>query len=133
MPRPLRSRTVLSMSIASCALIAATAHAQPALVEGSFSLDRYEPTPYGDRFFAVQGAGTDSAAPFRIGVTLDFAKDPLLLQPRRENPDLEDEVVGNQLFGHLGLSYAFFDRILVSASMPFGFASSGNDPVSNSL
>ena len=132
----LRSLTFLAVA-APAVLASRSAAAQS--VAGNFALDRYEPTAIGDRFFSVPGGAVDGDLQLRAGLIVDYAKDPLVLHDTCEasssgltcnvdggGSDI-GSVVSSQLYGHLGVSFAIADRVLVSASLPIAIVNSGDE------
>src|SRR5207248_5911662 len=102
---PRMKRLVVAVGIALCLLGAARAQAQ------GFQLERYEPTPAGAWFFAVQHPWYSSTRYFAAGLTLDYAHNVLL--GGIFNPDFKKTVaiVEHQLVGHLDVAGSFLDRV----------------------
>lgn len=114
----------LSLSLAS-----GVARAQS--TEG-FALNRYEPTPAGDRFFAIPGADPAGHALFRAWLVGDYGYQPLVLY-EANGEDQVGDIVQNQLYLHLGMSIALWDRLSLSLNMPFALVSEGQSPESGSV
>jgi OmpA-OmpF porin, OOP family len=139
-------RAVATAAFAAPFLLTQAALAQEPLT-GGFALDRYEPTVVGDRFFAVPGGGVDGKNTFRFGLSLEYAHDPLVIRDtcvdgnnngtiegdtecNVDDPEELASVVEHQMTAHVGLSYALFDRLLLSMSVPLHILNKG-DSVTN--
>ena len=91
---------------------------------GGIALDQLQPSPAGDTFAAVP-------SPFAVGhlvprgvVLFDYASQPL----RLVTPTASRAVVAGQGFLHLGASFALWDRLLLSLSLPVALVQSGEAP-----
>src|SRR5687768_7864276 len=93
-------RLVIALSVLA-ALGGSVGSAAAQTVE-PFALDRYEPTPAGDRFFAVPGADPAGHATFRAGLVLDYAYRPLVVYRNDGDEDI-GSLVSDQLFLHAGV------------------------------
>lgn len=105
---------------------ARSAEAQP--LDG-FALDRFEPTPVGDRFFGVPGAEVAGHGRLYVGLLADYAYRPLVLY-RNDGDDRVGSVVSDQVYLHAGFTVALFDRLQISLNAPFALATSGDSPES---
>lgn len=125
-----RARTPASALVAALATALALAigsraeGAEP--IVGRFALDRYEPTPPGDRFFAVPSGGVDGDLAFRAGLSFDYAHDPLVLHDARGA--VLGSTVSSQLVTHVGASLALWDQVLMSLDLPLALVNTGDDP-----
>src|SRR5262249_37626042 len=88
---------------------------------------RYEPTPAGDRFFAVPGADPGGNVSLRAGLVGDYAHHPLVLATKNGDEQV-GIIVGDQLFVHAGLSLSLWDRLVLSVNQPFALLVSGDSP-----
>ncbi len=102
--------------------IAATTHAQ-----GGFSLDRFQPSPAGDRFFGVQGGDPGGALSPRFMLLGDYAYKPLVLY-RASDDQAVGNVVSNQLIVHAAAGIALWDRLWGFADMPLALYTNGQNP-----
>ncbi|MGC4093035.1 MAG: OmpA family protein [Polyangiaceae bacterium] len=117
------------LALAMCGLYASRAEAQQL---EHFSLDRYEPTPAGDRFFGVPG-GDDGAHGAVRGMLLgEYAWRPLVLY-RNDGDNRVGSIVRDQVFLHLGVGFGLWHRLNVSANLPFALVSSGTSPTSSGI
>src|SRR5262245_59580333 len=123
-------RLLTAIALAAPALTSASSARAQDPVLGQFALDRYEPTPAGDRFFAIPSGAVDGESVLRLSLTFDYAKDPLVLRDtcNDANKDgtftaaecnLDDtkslgSVVSDQLIAHIGVSYALWEHLLLS-------------------
>jgi OmpA-OmpF porin, OOP family len=137
MPRrsfSLRTLSLLTFAVPTV-LLPQLAEAQ-APVPGNFALDRYEPTPVSDLFFAVPSGSVEGESVIRGGFYIDYAKDPLVLQDTcmpdgtacNEEGTERGAIVGDHLFGHMALSLALLDRILVDVNIPVALVANGDSP-----
>jgi uncharacterized repeat protein (TIGR01451 family) len=101
---------------AALLLVAAPAAAQ----KSGFSLERYDPTPAGEWTLDVEHPWySRTHAFFAGGLTLDYAHDPLIFGIRNASGFTQTEaVVAHALTGHVDLAASFFDRVLLSFSLP---------------
>jgi hypothetical protein len=86
-----------------------------------FALDRYQPTPAGEWFFAVEQPRYANTRWFAGGITLDYGNKPLVAGTRSADGSTFVEtstVIAHQLVWHVDLAGSFIDRIMVSASLP---------------
>lgn len=113
------------------ALSLAPAAAKAQSSEG-FALNRYEPTPAGDRFFAVPGADPAGHALFRAWLVGDYGYQPLVLY-EADGEEQVGDIVQDQLYLHLGLSIALWERLSLSLNMPFVLVSDGQSPEADGL
>ncbi len=115
----------------SCVLLAFERPAQSQQLQ-AFALDRYEPTPAGDRFFGVEGADLGGHVTPRFQLLGDYAYRPLVAY-RNGGDDRIGSVVSDQLFLHLGVSLGLWDRLLVSLNAPFALVTTGDSPSATGL
>jgi outer membrane protein OmpA-like peptidoglycan-associated protein len=114
------SLVVLATSAAAGAFsIASTADAQRV----GWALDRYEPNPAGDVFFAADFPWYNRTRLFAIGLVADYARDPLVLYG--SNGDPTRRIVDSQGVLHVQGSLALFDRIGINFSLPISLFQTG--------
>ncbi len=91
-----------------------------------FQLERYEPTPAGDWFFAVNHPWYSSTRYFAGGVTLDYAHDPLLGGSYSGDKFTEQvKIVEHMVVGHVDVAGSLWDRVQLSFSLPITLHESG--------
>lgn len=92
---------------------------------GGWALDRYEPSPAGDTFFAAESPwyAHDGLA-FRSGVVFDYARNPLVVRGEMGS-DVSTRVVENMLVAHAQLGIALGDRLNFHLSVPLSLWQSG--------
>ena len=116
-----------STSGATALVLAALTLARPSLAQSSGatgSLERFHPAPAGDALFGVPSPSVGGHLVPRAAAIVDFASRPLSIQ----SDSGKLAIVESQLFLHLDVSFALFDRVLVSVDMPFALAQSGESP-----
>ena len=114
-----RLRAAAFALAAGAALAAPSASAQ---TRDGFALNRYEPTPQGDVFFMAEHPWYSSTRVFAAGLTLDYAANPLVVQP---TGGAQRALVSGMLTGHVGAAVSFLDRVGVSLSLPVAFLQDG--------
>ncbi len=108
-------RSAMIVAMAAAMLVPATA--ARAQQTRNIALPRFEPAPAGDLFFGVPSPATPGMAVLRGGVLLDYAHNPLILTD--ENDKTVGHVVEHQLLLHLNVALVLFERLQVSADLPF--------------
>ena len=112
------------------AVLAATspARAQSQPSQG-FQLNRYEPTAAGEWSFAVDHPFYSSIRYFAVGLTLNYAHNPLILGTRSDDGAFSPKatIIADQLITHIDLAGSFLDRILFTATLPVILVSQGPD------
>ena len=108
-----------SLLIAACTLTA-QANAQDRY------LDRFQPSPAGDRFFGVQGGDPGGHLSPRLMLLGDYAYKPLVLYDA--NDQAVSALVKNQLILHVAAGISLWDRLWLFADMPFALYASGDTP-----
>ncbi|MEI9937365.1 MAG: OmpA family protein [Pseudomonadota bacterium] len=117
-----RANTCISKTIVF-ALLAVTgvAHAE------GLALNRFDPAPAGDRMFGVPSPYVAGELTPHVMVLADYAHDPLVLRSDPNDAD-RGSVVRNQLFLHLNLSLALWNRLNLDISVPIALVQNGDDP-----
>jgi len=118
--------------LAGSTLAAALAVAATSFAQGSFALDRFEPSPAGDRFFGVQGGDPGGHLSPRLMLLGDYAYKPLVLYRASDNQAIGN-LVSNQLIVHAAAGIALWDRLWVFANMPFALVTNGQNPTVGGL
>lgn len=116
------SRLLALGSAAALLFWAGGAIAQSVPVTGS--LERFQPSVPGDALLGVPSPATAGHLVPRATITGNYAYRPLSIQ----DGDERKVIVSDQFFLHLAASFALFDRVLVSADMPFVLAQGGESP-----
>ncbi len=117
------ARRALTFLASSAALLLA----RPALAQSNGatgSLERFHPAPAGDAMFGVPSPSVGGHLVPRATAIVDYASRPLSIQ----SGSTRYGIVESQLFLHLNVSLALFDRLLLSVDMPFALAQSGESP-----
>ena len=92
----------------------------------TFSIDRFQPAPAGDRFFGVQGGDPGGDLAPRLMLLGDYAYKPLVLYSDSGNQE-QGAVVSNRMLLHIGAGLSLWNRLWVSANMPLALVSNGHD------
>jgi outer membrane protein OmpA-like peptidoglycan-associated protein len=92
-----------------------------------FSLDRFQPSLPGDRFFGVEGGDPGGHLLPRLMLLGDYAYRPLSLYSEPGDVRVGD-IVKNQLLVHVAAGVTLWDRLLVAADMPLTLLLSGQSP-----
>lgn len=122
--RPLHStRLAVTIALVTSVGSASLANAQDQNVD----LPKHAPSPAGDRFFGVPSPYVPGALAFHGGVALDYAHGTLSLV------DADDKVlarvVEHQLLLDVNLALALFNRLEISADMPFAVVNRGDGTI----
>jgi outer membrane protein OmpA-like peptidoglycan-associated protein len=93
-----------------------------------FQVNRYEPTPAGQWSFAVDHPWYSATRYFAVGVTLDYAHNPLVLSSTAADgtPGPNLVLLSHQLSGHLDLATSFLGRVNLSLALPMALWESGD-------
>jgi OmpA-OmpF porin, OOP family len=119
----MKARTTIALALAASAVAApGVAHAQTK-VEG-FALDTFDPSVPVDAFFGVPSPAIGGHLELRGAVLFDFALRPF----KYDDGSTTTFVVKSQGYLRADVSFALWDRLLVSLDMPFALANSGTDP-----
>jgi OmpA-OmpF porin, OOP family len=123
--------TLAACAAAVCLLFPARASAQQSLDQAfadGFSLQRFEPSPAGDRFFVVPEGAVPAGEPgIRAQVLGHYLLQPSLV--RTDNvTGLDRELVSKQFFLHPALSYAPTKWLLTHFDLPIALSQSGQGP-----
>lgn len=123
--RPLLQRSIFALlALALAAGADANAQSQPNL---GYQLNRYEPTAAGEWSFAVEHPWYSSTRHFAVGLTLNYAHQPLVLGYKDSAGFTQTQsLVTHQMIGHLDVAGSFLDRVLVTASLPVVMLSQGS-------
>jgi OmpA-OmpF porin, OOP family len=109
------------MVLAVTTMVPASAGAQ---AFGGIALEKLDPAPAGDTFTAVPSPFAAGHLVPRGVALFDYASRPLtLVTTSSARP-----VVAGQGFLHLGASFALWDRLLLSLSLPIALVQSGEAP-----
>ena len=88
------------------------------------AVERFQPSPSGDAFFGVAGPTVGGHLVPRVTAIFDYADKPLSIQ---DGP-VKAAIVSHQAYLHLDASFALWDRLLISADMPFELTEGGDSP-----
>ncbi|MEZ4300026.1 MAG: OmpA family protein [Polyangiaceae bacterium] len=111
-------------SATAAALAPAVASAQPAPAPATGALERFEPSVPGDAFLGVPSPAVGGHLVPRASIFGSYAYHPLSIQ----DGDTRYVIVSDQFFLHAAASLALWDRLLISANMPFALAQGGDSP-----
>lgn len=107
-----------------CSLLGATRASAQAAAHAAAPLDRFEPAPAGDMFFAVPSAGVAGELCPAVGVTWSYARDPLVLRTASgRSPPLH--WVDHQMILHAQASLQLFKRVELDLDFPFTLGQGG--------
>lgn len=119
-----KTRTIWGVALAAILAWAPQAVAQQS--NNGLSLDRFQPSMAGDRFFGVEGGDPGGHALPRLMLLGDYAYRPMTLYRSADDSRIGD-VVGNQLILHLSGAVTLWDRLLIGADMPLALLTNGSD------
>jgi outer membrane protein OmpA-like peptidoglycan-associated protein len=122
--RPRALLTGSRLGALAFALLLATPTLARAQQNPSGALERFQPVPAGDAMFGVPSPAIGGHLVPRATAIFDFAYRPLSIQ----NGTQRYVIVSRQAFLHIDASLALWDRLLVSADMPFALVQSGDNP-----
>ena len=115
---------ILALCVAcSIGLLARPSSGQEAAARTG-SVARFQPSVPGDAMFGVPSPVVGGHLVPRAAVIADYAYLPLSI----EDGDTRQAIVADQLFLHAAVSFALFDRVLLSADMPFALFQTGDSP-----
>jgi hypothetical protein len=117
----LRRLAILALGLA---LALGPAHAGAGA--SGFALDRYQPAERGGDFYLLDSASIRGHLVTAGGATLDWGHRPLVVLSGADGR-VTKELVGEQLFTHLGASVTFRERFRAGVSIPFAPWVSGED------
>ncbi len=117
-------RAAIACAVAAGLLGAASPAAAQSSI-GGYALNQFEAAPAGDPFFGVTSPLVVGHLVPRAAALFDYAQAPLRLLAA---DGTATEIVSSQGFLRVDASFALWDRLLVSADMPFALLQSGNDP-----
>jgi OmpA-OmpF porin, OOP family len=119
----MRTRIASALAILATALLGASP-ARAEVPAGGIALDQLDPAPAGDAFFSLPSPGAPGHLVARGLLMFDYGSRPLVAS----SGDTSGAVVGHQAFGHANLSFALFDRVLVTALLPVAVIQGGENP-----
>ncbi len=117
------ARRAAGLAAAATLGLAANASAQT----HGWALDRFDPSPAGDTFFAADRPwynGSDRVA-LRFGILADYAHDPLVDRNGGQGTGISDRIVEHMLVLHAQVGVSFLDRVNVHLSLPFSLVQDG--------
>lgn len=104
------------------ALFAGAASFRVALAQNhGFQLHRYEPTPSGSLFLAVEHPHYSGVRSLAAGLTFQYAHNPLRYGERASDGAVLENtrsIIAHQLIAHLDVAGALVDRVLLGATLP---------------
>ena len=96
------------------------------LAQASLSLERFQPSLPGDRFFGVEGGDPGGHLSPRLMLLGDYAYRPLSMYAEPGGQKVAD-LVKHLLVLHVAAGVSLWDRLLVVADMPFTVVNKGDD------
>lgn len=123
----LRRRRAVALAMA--AIGAASLPAPSVSASGqTFQLNRYEPTPAGEASLMVNRPLYANDVPYAVGVTFNYAHNPLVFGLRDKDGNFEElrVVVANQFITHFDAAYSPLDWLTFSGSLPVTFFENGS-------
>jgi len=118
--------TLIKRSLSSLALVMVLAWAPSVLAAAGLSLDRFQPSLPGDRFFGVEGDDPGGHLLPRAMLLGDYGYRPLSLYSEPGDQKI-GTVVSHQLVVHVAVGLSLWDRLVVAANMPFNLLTKGSD------
>ncbi|APR82013.1 outer membrane protein OmpA [Minicystis rosea] len=109
----------------SAALMAALGALAPASALAQGAIERFTPAPAGDAMFGVPSPAVGGHLVPRAAAIFDFAYKPLSIQ---DETGARHSIVSRQAFLHVAVSFALWDRLLLSVDMPFALLQAGDSP-----
>lgn len=91
--------------------------------DGGLALDRFQPSPAGDRFFGVQGGDPGGHLSPRLMLLGDYGYRPLTW---KRGDDRVASIVEHQLILHVAAGLSLWDRVWLFADMPVALINSGS-------
>ncbi len=116
-------RALCGLTAASVGLVALPAFGQDTGARTG-SLERFQPAVPGDAMFGVPSPAVGGHLEPRAAIIADYSYLPLSIQ----DGSTRTPIVADQLFLHAAVSFALFDRVLLSADMPFAVFQTGDSP-----
>lgn len=114
-------RALRSLGIAGTIALTLTS----AVRADAFELNQFRPTPLTSDGFAVAGAQSPGHLGFNAALTLDYAKEPLVVELATKD---QYAVVTHQLAMHLTLALGLGSRGTLFAGVPVNLVMNGDDP-----
>jgi outer membrane protein OmpA-like peptidoglycan-associated protein len=115
---------VRSLGLAVTTALVLGASTAAAQQQAPGAVERFQPSPSGDAFFGVAGPTVGGHLVPRVTAIFDYADKPLSIQ---DGP-VKAAIVSHQAYLHLDASFALWDRLLISADMPFELTEGGDSP-----
>jgi OOP family OmpA-OmpF porin len=122
---PLLRRSRLPLfGLATLTALSAALYSSSASAQTGFIANRFDPSEKGSDWFENESLDYRSDWRPAFGVIADYSKDPVVLR----NPDGSNSgsLVSDQLYFHLGVSMALWNRLRLGASLPLELAETGN-------
>jgi outer membrane protein OmpA-like peptidoglycan-associated protein len=123
------------IALVAGAIVSQTSTARAQTPQPGWAVDRFEPSPAGDVFFAAEhpwytGPRRDFA--LRGGLVLDYANEPLVLRRGQGDTASVTPVVTHMLLAHAQFGVALFDRVGIHLSIPISLWQDGaREPITN--
>ncbi len=110
--------------LAGLCSVAGSSRASAQLAPPTAPLDRFEPAPAADAFFAVPSADVAGNLRPAVGLTWSYARDPLVLRSASGRTD-PLRWVDHQMILHTMVSLQLFQRVELDIDLPFTLSQGG--------
>ncbi len=132
MTSPLRRSRLPFLGLATLtALAAALSSSSASAQSGSGVLaERFDPSEKGSDWFENESLDYRSNLRPAFGVIADYARNPIVV--RNADGSSAGSIIQDQLYLHVGVSFALWERLRVGAELPLELAESGSNPVAAS-
>jgi OmpA-OmpF porin, OOP family len=117
-------RRAIALLAAICSLLGATEASAQITTHVSAPLDRFEPSPAADPFFAVPSAGVANELRPAVGLTWSYARDPLVLRTA-SGRSAPLRWVDHQMILHAMASLQLWKRVELDIDFPFTLSQGG--------
>ena len=114
-----------ALAVALGAGLAPDARAQSAQGQG-FAIDGFDPSERGSDWFSVESLDLRGHLRPAVGVVMDGAYRPLVIAT---GDKVEESVVRNQIFGHVGASVVLWNDLRIGFNLPIAVFQDGNQGV----
>ena len=130
MRSPFRRSRLPFLGLASLTALASALLPHTAAAQTTALANRFDPSEKGSDWFENESLDYRSNLRPAFGALVDYSKDPVVIRnPDGSNPG---SLVSDQLYLHVGVSMAFWNRLRIGASLPLELAETGNPVVQSS-
>ncbi len=125
MTPPLRRSRLPFLGLAALTALAATLGSRSASAQ--VLAERFDPSEKGSDWWSNESLDYRSNLRPAFGVIADYAKDPIAV--RYADGSSPGSIISDQLYLHLGASFALWERLRIGADLPLELAETGNSPI----